>query len=586
MEGDTMLSREKRVISRFQKGMLACGLIIALAVAATVALASSPSSPESQFTTYTIVDPGNGENGTTILTWDQIPSWNPRLTLNIGDTVNILATTSPTVRTTLDFTVGQNRLKDDIPVGVVNTITGVAGVTYDNITISVYGDTTVEDLSLSYAYGTPLTFRGAQRQQTNYYYHNYPATLTVNGDCSFVASALTGGMGSGIEIPLYSVLELTIDGSGSLAAIGNQSGIMFLYDDYLAEKDVAQKAVLTINIPVFVKLKYYAGSNAAGLVLNNGSGSAGHRKFEVNGTGSLTAIATNEVGTGANGELAGCGISSFVQEVTFSGDLEIYAKGYGMRDGLFLERCTDLVFDLKNDAVFESGDYSSALRLFSAPGPVNVVNKGKGNVVFRGVDQNGVGIGFYNSSILKLSNPGGGKFIVNGGGYGSGLYMIWRSILDISELDYDLELVGGETTPTRQPELPPWAANPVNYFYRCSAGLLIDQEGCGIILGNNNLLCQGGANGGSGIDFIRAGTFSIESTGGQVYALGGKGPFGYGLRTGTGGCTLSGNGTINAYGGYENEGVYASGRIYLGSGVTLNAIGGAKAPDVVGIIVQ
>ena len=592
----------KRYMALLLTVTMGFGLFVAMPASAGPAVAGTPlvstfgaQTQDSPFTTYTVVDPGNGENGTDVLTWDQIPgSLSSRtLLLTIGDTVNILATTSPTAMTTLDFSGGQFRLKDDIPVGVVNTVTGVAGVTYENVALSVFGDLTVQDLSLSCAYAIPLTFKGVlwhqgynQARADTYYYHNYPATLSVNGDCRFVSSAPQNYQAC-IYISLYTVLELTIDGTGTLYTEGRQ-GILFQYDDYMAGKDTAQKAILTINIPVVAKMTYYGGSYSAALTLGNGSGSAMYRKYEVNGTGSLTAITTNEKGTGANGELAANGIFGFTEELTFSGDLKINAKGFGMGFGLYLLRCRDLVFDLSADAVFEGGDYGSGFfwtDVHDGGTAINLVNKNAGDVVFRGGAINGYGTWFYSTvSTFALSNTGKGRFVFSGGGSGSGVHLVWKTILDISGLNYDLELKGGEIVPTRQTQLAPWGTNVnINGCYMSSAGLLVDQEGCGIILGDNNLLCQGGANGGAGIDLRRAGTFLVESTGGKIYAVGGKGPFGNGLFSGSGENTINGKGTINAYGGYNNTGVHAS-RINLDSGVTVNALGGAKAPDVSGTI--
>jgi hypothetical protein len=48
---------------------------------------------------------------------------------------------------------------------------------------------------------------------------------------------------------------------------------------------------------------------------------------------------------------------------------------------------------------------------------------------------------------------------------------------------------------------------------------------------------------------------------------------------------LKGTATINAYGGYNNAGVnIGTNTLTIGDGVTLNALGGAKAPDVVGTV--
>jgi len=597
MEEFTMLKKAKRVISILIAGALALGLIVLLPALAetgpTGGMETAPLSAEAPFTTYTIVDPGNGENGTTIRTWAQIPVlW----TIDIGDTVKIEATTSPTVRTTIDFSNGYTRMKDDPPVGLVNTIIGVAGITYENVAISVFGDTTVQDLSIEYAYGSSLTFKGVLWNQTsfiqawadNYYYHNYPATLTVNGDCSFVASSITGG-GHGVYVMLYSVLELIIEGSGTLTTKGVQSGISFLYDDYMADKDRAQKAVLTINIPVSAELTYYTG--LGGLTLGSGSGSAMYRRYEVNGNGSLTTTVADTANTGPTWGYYGYGngIYSRSHELTFSGDLRIYSKGFGIHHGLDLEASVELIFDLTYDAIFEGGDYGSGFRLLGIANgfdTLNALNKGTGNVIFRGGIGNGYGIWFHNGGpgrTLKLSNTKKGRFMVNGGGYGSGLRLEYNDTLDISGLNYDLELVGAENTPTRVTEPDPWAYftdGIIHWLRRSSAGLLIDQEGCGIILGDNNLLCQGGPNGGAGIDFIRASDFTVESTGGQLYALGGKGAYGNGFITGTGAMTFKGNGTINAYGGYNSAGVFGNnnGSLILGSGITLNATGGANAP--------
>ena len=605
-----MEKKGKRIKSIQLVSVITLVLIFVLPIMATTALNNNDSIAsldDSPFKTYTIVDPGNGENGKDVLTWEQIilsavdpvqSAYSSNWLLDIGDTVIIKATTSPQRVTRLNFGNGWDRKNDDPPIGVKNTIIGMPGIVYENICIRTIGDTVLQDLAIYTSFpDSALTFSGLRTGGTpeswyarNYFYYNYPAILTVIGDCSMEAGVLSDL--SGLHLPEYGVKELTIDGTGMLVAKGTSTGIRFDYYDLAVDK--LDKAVLTINIPVVAEKTGYAGNGDSGLELGVYTARRnGNREFEVNGNGSLTAIIADTANAGPDQNYYGFGngIRIHDADLTFSGDLKIHAKGLGIFHGLRIDVCANLVFDLTNDAVFEGGGWGSGILIAETPqySTVNVMNKGAGNMTFRGgaVHGHGIETRFIDENTLALSNSDKGRFIVNGGGYGSGLYLSGgeSKTLDISGLNYDLELTGGENAPTRLPEPDPWGVVEGGYLnatYRSSAGLLIRNYKYIIKLGDNNLLLKGGANGGAGIDCFNTSSLTIESTGGQLYALGGKGPFGSGLSPSSA-LGINGNATINAYGGYNNAGVHCTNsdaKMILGSGISLNAYGGAKAPGM------
>ena len=76
----------------------------------------------------------------------------------------------------------------------------------------------------------------------------------------------------------------------------------------------------------------------------------------------------------------------------------------------------------------------------------------------------------------------------------------------------------------------------------------------------------------------------MQSTGGEIYALGGRGPLGFGIWL-QNNLTYSGNATLNAYGSYNNAGIQCIPnyviRPVLEGTVTLNAIGGEGAKGMV-----
>lgn len=618
VEGNQMSKRAKRVVSILLKGALIGGLLIALPVIASMALSGSSDAAllaaDSPFATYTIVDPGNGENGVDVLTWDQIKTGSliyngayvNGFILNIGDTVIIKATESPARNTRIYFYGGWNNKKDEW-TGAKSVIAGTPGVIYENVSIKAVGDIEVRDLSVSCTFGeSALSFGGATDNNTsnhswyyaqNFYYQNYHATLTVTGDCYF-ETTWGWSSNSAVTMPRFVVKDFTIDGTGTLRAKGQFAGFSYNYGEY--EPDRLGTAVITIDIPVVFESFGY-GSETAGFQISGSSGASGN--IVITGSGSLDARVSEDVyfnpeggyiGFPYRGFSMGDGIFYRGTGIAFIGDLKINVKGEGISPGFdyYSGSSGDIIFDLIHDAVFESGDGYPLVTWGSVAGlfinnfntTINIINKGTGNIVFRGGANHGYGIVLTgNNAGTALINTGTGRFIISGGGNGSGIYLAYNMTLDISGLNYDLELFGGETAPARQ------SAPALSRVYMCSAGLSLGEGDNTVILGGNNLLARGGANGGAGVDTGISYSLTVESTGGQIYALGGKGAFGNGLFLNSG-LRISGNGIINAYGGYNNAGAQigdaGNGSLTLGSGITLNALGGAKAPDVRGTIVR
>lgn len=591
----TMLSKAKKLTSVIITAVIICGIFIVAPVIASLPLTDTSDTAllaaESPFTTYTIVDPGNGENGTTVLTWDQISGNTSIRTLriNIGSTVNIRATTSPTARTTINFYTGYDRKKGDPLIQYPCTITGVPGITYESLAIATFGDTVIQDLSFISTFGTAFSIGRVSDIYSppeawfasNYYYRNYDATLTVIGNCTFEA-AYGPSRYTGLQVPLFSVKEFTIDGPGTLTVKGGHPAMLYAYGE--GNESRREKAILTVNIPLFIEDTSTSDTLTSALQIGEPQISASWlSEYEVKGAGSITAISTG---------LQGSGIRYGGSKLTFNGDLRLHAKGKNINNdyGFYWDHATgDLVFNLSHNAVFEGGDRGAGIAFFPAytesQQVLNITNKGTGSVVFRGGAIRGDGIRIWsNPCTVALSNTGIGRFLVNGCGQGSGLLMSRDHTFDISGLNYDLELIGGEAAPSRQ-MLSEYGGYPT---LDCSAGLALEIATNTVKLGNNNLLCQGGANGGAGMDLIRASSLTVESTGGQIYAIGGKGSFGYGLHVAQSTMAINGGGTINAYGGYDNAGVMigtnGNGTITLSGGTTINALGGAKAPDVRGTI--
>ena len=72
---------------------------------------------------------------------------------------------------------------------------------------------------------------------------------------------------------------------------------------------------------------------------------------------------------------------------------------------------------------------------------------------------------------------------------------------------------------------------------------------------------------------------TLDSAGGELYALGGKGPNGSGIwSSGARPLTLSGNGTIHSYGSYQQPGIRINvGAFNLSDSIIINSIGGEGA---------
>ena len=296
----------------------------------------------------------------------------------------------------------------------------------------------------------------------------------------------------------------------------------------------------------------------------------------ITGSSSLEVKSVDPTASGSRG----MGIE-YIQgySLTFSGDLDMRCIGSGSGHGItIVQNVTDganipisrLFFDLAKDAYFEGGETGAGYGTPSGNATI-ITNTNQGNVIFHGGMTQGDGILLQND--LSLVNSGTGRFIISGGGNGNGICMPNGKTLDITGLNYDLVLRGGEAAPL---------SNSSN-DRRLSSGLYLGSDRPTIILGNNNLLCYGGPNGGAGItSYIY---FTIESTGGEIYSFGGKGINGYGLWTpGTtqGTFSVRGNGTMNLYGSYNHAGAFGFANIDLDGAITLNVTGGARARGIFG----
>jgi hypothetical protein len=335
--------------------------------------------------------------------------------------------------------------------------------------------------------------------------------------------------------------------------------------------DIYDVAV-TINIPV--TCIFTGGNGSMSGALNYSAESGG--KLTINGSGSLDLIADYLEGTTDNGS----GISTY-GPITFSGGLRLNIKGSGMGSGIICywgsssyTHDRGILFDLSEDVYISGGDnssrndYGNGIYLSSGPSSFTFGNTGTGDVHIRGGGENGNGIYAYHTG-FSLFSAGKGTFVVNGCGYGDGIFVesINPAAIDLTGMNNDIVLMGGETAPT--------GTNS-----RYSSGLYIRANTTAVKLGGNNLLCQGGANGGAGLmtqgNSGSNSVLTIESAGGEVYALGGKGAYGYGLWPNYNGLTVAGNGTLYAYGAYKQAGINVpSGyNLTLTGDITVNAVGG------------
>ena len=506
------------------------------------------------FATYTIVDPGNGENGVDVLTWEQVIALSVRRSdpnvydwrMFNGDTVNIRATGGPSSNNIIYMRFDM----DNDTTVATSTISGVPGITYDNISIVLRGDTVFQDLSIR----TTEMYALSDQNIPGTSVQNYDMTISVIGDCSFESISTVSA--SGMRNNSMAAKNLTFDGTGTLKLLGYDYGLY-------ADGREGETKEITINIPL--TLEAYGSDAMAGFTITNRS------DLRINGNGCLTAIAAGHMGSG---------IFLNNASASFNGGLDIYAKGSGVGHGLEL-RARTMIFDLANDAVFVGGASGSGLYIsnvgFTGVGYEKTIvhNKGDGNIICRGGEINGDGLRV--DYHLILLNDKSGRFIANGGGTGNGMRMngsyTQDRTLDISGLNYDFVLMGGESV-------------PIPSMYDNFSSGLYTRSLVKIILGSNNLLCHGGANGGAGITTYDSGLtrseINIDTNGGEIYALGGRGDYGYGIWPVYNTLTLSGNATITAYGNYRKPGINIDNNAYiwglsLSDSIFIKAIGGEEA---------